>query len=150
MRSRAYLFFTLSLFVGLVAGCGGGDDEESLTKAQFIRQGEAICERQNKKKDDDLVKAFTKLEKEGKTGRKVEEQIISDVALPPVAQMTEELAALGLPAEQEDQARQFIAEMERGVSELEKEPSLALSAEEPFEKVKERAGRFGFSACREF
>jgi hypothetical protein len=151
MKPRVYLILVLASALALVTGCGGGDDEESLTKAQFIKQADAICEKQNKKKNEDLVKAYAKLEKEGKTaGKKGEAELIGDVALPPIAQMTEELADLGLPEEQEDQAEQFITEMEQAVAEVEEDPSLALSAEEPFEKPKERATKFGFSDCKEF
>ena len=30
---------------GAGAGCGGDDDEKALTKAEFIKQGDAICKK---------------------------------------------------------------------------------------------------------
>ena len=149
MKLRSYQVLFLVLVACFLGGCGG-EDEEALTKAEYVKQGEAICERHNKKKDAALLKAFEDLSKSGKTaGPKAEEEVIADVALPPVAQMTEELADLGLPEEQEAEAEKFISEMEAAVSEVEEDPSRALTAE-PFGQAKASAKRLGFTACRNF
>lgn len=150
MSFRAYPILLLVFALALLAGCGGDDEESSLTKAQFVQQGDAICKKQNKKKDADLTKAFREFEKKGKSsGGNAEEELIADVALPPIAEMTEELADLGLPQEQEELAGKFISEMEKAVAEVEEDPSRALEGE-PFEGAKENATKLGFSACSQF
>lgn len=142
----------LSLAALLAGGCGADSESqttESLTKAQYVKQADAICQRQNAKKDAALNKAYEELQKE-KTGagRAAEEKII-EIALPPIAAMTEEVADLGTPTEQAEDAEKFVAEMEAAISEVEDDPALALD-EEPFEGAKARATRLGFKQCNSF
>jgi hypothetical protein len=143
LRTYQILFLVLA---ALLAGCGG-EDEEALTKAQFVKQGDAICARQSKQKDAELIKGYESLEKNA--GRQAEAQLIADIALPPIAEMTEELADLGLPEGQQDEAEQFISEMETAISEVEEDPTRALTTE-PFDKAKASAKRLGFTACQSF
>jgi hypothetical protein len=142
----------LALAALVVTGCGGDSESqttESLTKAQYVKQADAICKRQNEKKDAALNKAYEELQKE-KTGagRAGEEKII-EIALPPIAEMTEEVAELGVPTEQSEEAEKFVGEMEAAISEVQDDPSLALD-EEPFEGAKARAARLGFKQCNNF
>ena len=142
-------FGALLLIACLAIGCGD-DEEKSVTKAEYISQADAICKQQNEKKDAELSEAFEELQKrKTAAGRADEEKIIGDVALPPIAEMTEEVADLPLPAEQGDEAKKFVEEMETAVSEVEEDPAQALNGE-PFGKAKARATRFGFKDCNNF
>lgn len=151
-QNLSKILSALAILVAVsVSGCGGGGDDETtsaLTKAEYIKQADAICKAQNKKKDAELRKAYQELEKNPQSGKAAEEGII-EVALPPIAQMTEEVADLGIPSEQGGEAKKFIEEMEAAVSEVEGDPKKALEGE-PFGGAKKRATRFGFKQCNNF
>jgi len=130
--------------VALLGGCGGGDDEASLTKAEFIKQGDAICAEAEEKKNAALEKAFQK--KENQSSQKaVQERLVTEVALPPVATMAEELADLGAP---DDQASAIVEGYEEAVEEIEADPAAAVASEEgPFKEPNELAADYGFKEC---
>ncbi len=142
----------LALALLIVTGCGGDSESqttESLTKTQYVKQADAICQRQNEKKDAELNKAYEELQKKKTSGGRAAEEKIIEVALPPIADMTEEVAELGVPTEQSEEAKKFVAEMEAAISKVQDDPSLALDGE-PFEGAKARAARLGFKQCNNF
>ncbi len=132
--------FAMAAFV---AGCGGGDDE-SLTKAEFIKQGDAICQEAENKKNAGLEKAFKDKANQG-AGKEVQERLVTDVALPPIATMTEELADLGAP---DDQATAIVEGFEKAVEEIEADPQAALTSERgAFAEPDKLAAEYGFKVC---
>jgi hypothetical protein len=130
--------------VALLSGCGGSDDEPSLTKAEFIKQGDAICAEAEEKKNAALAKAFQK--KENQSSQKaVQERLVTDVALPPIAAMAEELSDLGAP---DDKATAIVEGYEAAVEEIEEDPAAAVSSEKgPFAQPDKLAAEYGFKEC---
>lgn len=53
----------LALLALFAAGCGG-DDEEALSKPEYVKQGNAICAKFNKDIEADTEKAFAGIESE--------------------------------------------------------------------------------------
>lgn len=149
-RSRGLRGLIVGGLLGMLvlAGCGGGDDETTaLTKAQFISQGDEICQKANLRKSEELGVALKEL---GKPGKKftaaTQEELLLDVALPPLAQMTEELAALDAP--DEPQAAAVIEAYESTVAELEADP-MSGTVGNPFEPADEKAAAYGFKKCNQ-
>ena len=142
----------IAILVGIVGvasvfgGCGGDDDSSTaLTKQAFIKQGDAICVKANAQKDKDLKAAFAKQSKAGSPVDKAfEENLVTTVALPPIAQMSEELAALGAPSEE---AEAVVTAFEDGVENVEDNPASVLDGSNPFEEADTLAGKYGFKAC---
>lgn len=140
--------------VALMGGCGGGSDSgsstASLSKAQYIKQGDAICAKAEKKKNTDLEAAF----EEGSKGNKplskaAEQELVTTVALPPIATMTEELAALGEPDTEGEEAAAVVAAFEDGVQTIEDDPAAVLKGSDPFAEADKLAAQLGFKACDE-
>jgi len=132
----------------VAAGCGGGDDTASATeKAAFIKQGDAICAKAESRKNADLEDAFKKQAKSGKSMDKAfETRLVTEVALPPVVVMTEELAALDLP---DEDAEAIISAYESSISGIEESPNSVLDGSNPFEEADRLASKYGFRACAE-
>jgi hypothetical protein len=129
-------------------GCGGGDDDSSLSKADFVKQADEICDRAETKKNKDLEAAFQKLGKEGKSGKKAEEELVTGTALPPISEMTEELKDLGAPSGEEDQADAMIEAFEEEVEKVEGDPTSVISGEGgEFDKANQLAKKMGLKAC---
>jgi hypothetical protein len=140
------LFAALLLGVVFGTGCGSSDDA-TLTKAEFVQQGDAICQKAQTEKQESLTAEFAKKTKSGTTFSKAEEQeLITDLALPPIQRMTEELSDLDAPEGKEPEA--FIAALEKAVQEVEDDPAAALTkSEEIFAESDKRAKALGFKVC---
>lgn len=142
---RGFLAASVMAIMALVfvAGCGGGDDN-SLTKAEFIQQGDAVCRKAEETKNKALEKAFAEENKGSE--KEIQEKLVTDVALPPVAAMADELSELGPP---DEQAEAVVSAYEEIVAEIEAKPETAFSTEEPFGKANKLAKQYGFKACSE-
>lgn len=138
----------------LVAGCGSDDDgdttaTESLTKVEFIKQGDAICE---KAEDESEAEAEEFAEENGFTLEKAsEEQLeeaVAEVFVPSLNQQAEDIEALGAPEGDEEQVEEIIVSIEEAADEIEDDPSLVFEGEvlkEPSRLAKD----YGFKVCGE-
>jgi uncharacterized membrane protein YdbT with pleckstrin-like domain len=143
----------VALLVGVVvvlvagAGCGGGDDD-SLSTAEFVKQADAICTNREAEKNKNLEAAFQKANQEGAKGKEVEEKLVTETALPPIREMTEELSDLGAPSGEEDQVESMIAAFEAEIEKIEGDPASALTGSGgSFEKADQLAQGLGLKAC---
>ena len=145
----------LALVAAIVAGCGGSDDSGSetteatvtLTKAEFIKQGDAICEEANEQNETEAEEfaednGFT-LEKA--TDEQLEEAI-TEVLVPSLNQQVGDIAALGAPQGDEEQVEKIVVSLEGGAGEIEDEPSLAFEGD-PLKESSRLAKDYGFEVC---
>lgn len=145
----------LTLVAALV-GCGGSDstaasnsgssEHGGITKAELIKQGDAIC----RKTDEVQKKALAAYEKKhGKTTAFGEiEKALVKVALPPIGTEIEELAALGAPLGDELQVEVIITGFEKALKGAEKHPNTLLGTDEgEFATPDKLAGIYGFNDC---
>jgi hypothetical protein len=143
----------LVALVAVVAGCGGGDETTdetvTLTKAEFIEQGDAICKKGNDQSETEAEEFaedndFT-LEKASKGQL---EEAVSEVLVPNLERQTEELNALGAPAGDEDKVAEILGSLEDATGEIEDDPSLVFQGE-VLEKPAQLAEDYGFKVCGE-
>jgi hypothetical protein len=165
MESFKYLaLLAIFLIAVLGIGCGssgdssdGGGDNGSLTKAEFIKQGDKLCVKADKKKAAQ-IEAFTEAEGSGPENVLTagdEEKFMLVAVLPPIQVETEELEALGVPDEPEAQA--IIKGLEKAIAQSEDEaregappPAKPEEAVDPFAKVSQQAKAYGFKSCLRF
>jgi hypothetical protein len=144
----------LVALAALVAGCGGGDETTdsatvTLTKTEFIKQGDAICKEANEENETEAEEFaeendFT-LEKASKDQL---EEAVAEVLVPSLNQQVEELDALGAPKGDEDQVEEIIVSLEDATGEIEDDPSLVFE-EKTLEKPNQLAEAYGFKVCGE-
>lgn len=144
--SVACLLAALSL---LFAGCGGGDDEttSSLTRAQFIKQGNAICKKSEEEKGKAIRALISKLDPSKPISQKRKEQLVVTVILPPYEQTTEDLKGLGTPEGDEEEVEDIIKEMEKAAKEAKADPGVAVTSVRQFEKANKMATSYGLTSC---
>ena len=153
MREAVVNKVVVGIILGLVAiaaiasGCGGGDDD-SLTKAEFTRKAEAICTKGQEKKGTALAAGF---EEKGKkaSSKAVQEELVTDYALPPLDQMTAELAALDPPSEDEEQVEEMIGSYEEALAKMKKDPAIGIAESNPFAEADRMAQQYGLEVCNE-
>jgi len=141
----------------LVAGCGSSDDSTTdetvtLTKTEFIKQGDAICKEGN----EEIQEGFEEYAEENDLPQNKEPskeqgvEITETVILPNVQQQAEEIRDLGAPEGDEDQVDELVTALEDAVAEGEDDPeSLFKGSTDPFGKVNKLASDYGFKVCGE-
>lgn len=132
----SFAALTAVLLAALAIGCGGSSEAAPLKKAQFIKQGDAIC-------------ATAQAERKGQRQEATDQSSDSDVMrvlLEPVENMTEELGDLGVPVGQEKQVEGIISAYEEGAAKLEADPGGPNSVA-AFDKANKLAADYGLTGC---
>ncbi len=155
MSKRLIVLLAGVLAIAVVAaGCGSSSDDSSesttaLTKAEFIEQGDAICEKGSKQISDE-AEEFAK-DNDVDTSNPTDEQqeeVIATVVAPSLQTQADELSELGAPDGEEGKTAAIIDALEAGVEELEDDPGVLLEdGAEPLDKANELATKYGFKAC---
>lgn len=157
MRKLLTAAVAAAALVMLVAGCGGGDDTTdetsgetvTLTKAEFIEQGDAICKKGNDQSEEEAEEFaeendFT-LEK---ASDEQLEEAVAEVLVPNLNQQAEEIDALGAPEGDEEQVEELVASLETAADEIGDDPSLVFDGK-VLEEPEELAQDYGFKVCGE-
>jgi hypothetical protein len=142
----------LVALAALIAGCGGGDETTdsatvALTKAEFIKQGDAICKEAS---EDNEAEAEEYAEENGfaleKASKEQLEEAVAEVLVPSLNQEAEELDALGAPEGDEEKVEEIVVALEDATGEIEDDQSLIFE-EETLEEPQQLAEDYGFKVC---
>jgi hypothetical protein len=147
------LLAALAALALIVAGCGSGggstsSESSSLTKAELIKQGDAIC----KKGEEALEEEANEFAKENgidtnKPTKAQQEEVIEQVVAPSLHKQAEELRELGTPSGEESAVEEIFDSLEKGTEELEAEPEALLKGTNPVEEASKLAREYGFKEC---
>jgi len=137
----------VALAVGAVAaGCGSSDDDPPLTKAAFVKQGDAICEKVPNRYQARL-KTLPKPQKSTSPQAVKEEQNLK-AAIPPLRTATAEFEELSPPSGDEQKAEAIVAALEKGADGVEAKPGSELSGpKSPLAPFATLTGEYGFKVC---
>lgn len=142
----------LVALAALLAGCGGGEETTdsatvTLTKAEFIKQGDAICKEAN---EENEAEAEEYAEENGFTLEKASdeqlEEAVGDVLVPSLERQADELDALGAPEGDEEQVEEIVVALEDATGEIADDPSLVFEGK-TLEEPNELAKAYGFEVC---
>jgi hypothetical protein len=110
----------------VLAGCGSSGDSEgtsSLSKAEFVKKGNAICA----KGSEEINKAYEKFSREHVAGGRTPSEALLDeaaaeIVLPVREREVRQLRALGAPSGQGERVDTMLTAWERGIEEGEEDP----------------------------
>lgn len=136
--------------VAMASACGGSS-ESTISKAQFIKRADAICEKTNKVQLAAMEKAAKLTEKTlgvkiEQLSEKQQEEAVVGAVLPAVPREVEELEALPLPEGSEEEAEQIIQGIAGAAREV-KPGDRIDELEETFAAINKRLAKFGFKRC---
>ncbi|HKF81554.1 MAG TPA: hypothetical protein VKB23_01180 [Solirubrobacterales bacterium] len=143
------LLFTIVLSI---VGCGGGDDDtstDSLTKAQFVEQGNVICVKGEKGIEAKLQQFVKEDLPENRLPSKDQlTEVAEDILIPSVDEEVEEIRALGVPAEGAKEAKAVLAAYDQAIEEGEKDPvTMGSKSVVVFRDANQKAAAFGLTKC---
>lgn len=132
-----------------LAACGGSSDESTtaLTKAEFLKQGNAICSKGNEEIGKAAEKEFPR--SGGRPSQKEMEQFTSQTIVPDLESQIQQISELPAPEGDEEKVEAIVEEAEASLDKLKEDPSLVTSegSENPFAKANELAGEYGLKVC---
>lgn len=147
MKKGTFLAVSGLLIIVLlaVAGCGGGDDDE-LTKAEFVKQGNAAC-KESKTEQQQLFQTVSKSIKPSEVTKADQEKLVTEVLIPPYEKNIETLDDLGAPAGDEEEVEAIIKAMESSIDKVEANPLVALRTTLQFAGANSLAAKYGLTDC---
>lgn len=145
-RNFAIVISVLAL-VGTAWGCGGDDDGESLTKAEFIEQADAACQEANTVGQKKLVAFLQKNSQDNKLSKANKEEAIETIIVPLIDAQLEGLTEHEPPEGDEKQVEAVITSLEDLQDEAEADPAGTAKTYAPFSEPKKLAREYGFKTC---
>jgi hypothetical protein len=148
MKRNAMLALALALATGsIAAGCGGDDDDDggdSLTKEEFVAQGNEICTEGNADIEAGAEEAFS----QGQPNPETVEAFVNDTLVPSVQGQIDDIRDLGAPEGDEDQVTEILDKAELALQDIKEDPSLAAGeGADPFAEVNQELSDYGLTAC---
>lgn len=138
--------FGVLLAALVVAGCGGSDEDSSLTKAEFVKQANAICQ-EGRSEREELFKTFSKEVKSENVTKEEQESLVTVVFKPPYENTIDGLNGLTPPEGDEKQVEEIIAAMEEGLEKAEANPLVTLRTNIQFAEANNLAAKYGLKEC---
>jgi hypothetical protein len=127
----------------VAVGCGGSGEAETLTRFDFVKQANAICSSAQSEREEALEQAT---EGNAKPEKKA---LVTEVILPTIQQMAEELEDLGRPKDDEKEVQAIVSAFEGGVQKVEANAGADLAADvAAFSHADELAQEYGLTECR--
>jgi hypothetical protein len=146
LGNKAALSMALVAFVmagSIVSGCGGSDQAASLTKSQFVREANSIC----RNAEHQRLTALSNSNTEDAGNEPDQAELMTDIALPPVQEMTEELAELGIPTGDETEVQAIISAFEQGIATVNEDPTNVSAGMRAFSDATKLAEAYGLTDC---
>jgi len=158
-RSRTWgLALVAILTVGLVAaGCGSSNSSSStstaaaLTKAEFLKKGNAICNKGNQQINKVAHQTFTKKKyPNGPPPKSVQTKFVTGTVIPSVQSQIDGIKALGAPTGDEAQVAAIVDSAQSALDKAKADPTTLLQnnpKNDPFAKANQLTKAYGLTAC---
>jgi hypothetical protein len=145
----------VALAVVAVAGCGSSSDSTestaSLSKAEFLKKGNAICEKGNESINSEFEE-FSKennLSETAEPPKEAQEEAVEQVLIPAISRQIEEVKALGTPEGDEGELAELLSAEEGVVEEAEENPLLLFETTTKQKEANKLATEYGLTVCGE-
>lgn len=143
------------------AGCGSSDDstdtdtasaDVTITKAQLIAQGDAICKQGNEEIEDGFERYAEEndIPKNQEPSNKQGVEIVETVLVPNLTTQAELIRGLGAPEGDEEEVEELVDSLDEAIESAEEDPEALFNEDtDPFGDVNQQAQDYGFSECGE-
>jgi hypothetical protein len=133
-------------FALLVTGCGGSDEPEALTKAEFVKQGNAIC-KQSESERSKVIERFSQEVKPDKDSMvKAQEELVLAL-VPTYEKATTKIDELGAPEGDEQKVEEIVKAREEAIEQVKANPGSAAISSLPFNDANKLLQSYGLTTC---
>lgn len=149
MIQRSTTVLASVAILALLLGCGSSESDETLTKAEFIKRGDAVCTQANKQSAE-RYSSLAKQNVSNGSKRSVEEEGIEvgeEVLVPNAEWQAEGLAELSPPEGDETEVDAIVSSIEEGVKQANADPSSFYGKDYPFDEANRLMRDYGFQVC---
>ncbi len=133
-----------------VAGCGSDDSSsgdsssDSITKADFVAQANAICAESNAKIEAAENEAFSG----GQQPTEADiESFVTGTLIPEVEQQVSDIEALDVPEDEVEQVNAILDAAQEGLDEAKADPASLAGNADPFAQANRLASDYGLTEC---
>ncbi|MCB0870859.1 MAG: hypothetical protein KDB52_08515 [Solirubrobacterales bacterium] len=131
-----------------LAACGSDDDSsddssDSITKAEFVAQANAICAESNKTIAAAEKEAFSG----GQPSQADVDSFINDTLLPEVESQIKGIEELPVPEGEEEQVSAILEAANQGLEEGKSDPASLQGNGDPFAEANKLANAYGMTEC---
>jgi hypothetical protein len=127
-------------------GCGGGGESSPLTKAEFIKQADAICAKVNKENTSEVAAYKKQHSITLRSGEAAVDEIFENVVVPSIRRQVEQLEALSPPAEDEEKIAKMIGHLSQAAESLAEKGFEGLGGS-GFAPFQQEAVEYGLEDC---
>lgn len=128
-----------------VAGCGGGDETTALTKAEFVKQANAICKEAEQERLNLFKQVVATVDPDGT--KKERDEAIQKVIVEPYEGAAKEIESLGAPSGDEAKVSTIVKAMETSLRKVEKNPRLIGTTTIQFAASNKLVNEYGLTKC---
>lgn len=148
LKPQSVLIGILALCLIAVAGCGSGGESQAAapTRAEFIKQGSAICKRNQEEILSAVQKTEARISHGKRPPRAVQERILIKVVPPFLERRTKELAKLVAPAGEAKQVKAIVTGYEEGLEAIAANPPTVVTGK-PLKPGTDAAKAYGLTKC---
>ena len=129
-----------------IAACGSSSDSNStttaLSKAEFLKKGNAVCAKGNKQTNQIAAQTFPK----NKQPTSAQVKQFTAQAVPVIQKQIDGVKALGAPAGDSAKVDQITSDAQAALDKVKQNPQLFLQGD-PFKKANQEANAYGLTAC---
>jgi hypothetical protein len=126
------------------AGCGGSSDQP-LTKAEFVKQGSAICKKAEERRGKIIAKLAEAFNPHGDVP--AQQAKVITASLPTYEDMKTELEELGPPKQEAKKVEELLRAMEKAAERASADPHTAIVSNVQFRQANKLAEEVGLKAC---
>jgi hypothetical protein len=145
------------IVAAFLAGCGSDSSSNAsatdeaatpLSKAEFVKQADAICEQGLKNKDEAVSAALQEQAAQAQSAPTAQEtaELVEETVLPAYSKAVDQLSQLGVPKADEAKVEKMMGEFEAAVKAVEADPAKATKSN-PFESADKAAEAYGIKEC---
>lgn len=155
-RKRVSAVFIAVIAAAIVAGCGsGGSGDEvtasSITKPEYIKRADAICQSRNRELENRLAVYLKKTKLNYSSATEAQYvALVETLYIPALKKEITAIRALGAPKGDEDEVTELVAAREENLETAEEKPSeIADAAPIVFQESNKLAKEYGLTACEQ-
>jgi hypothetical protein len=143
-----------ALILGLlVAGCGGSGDDEGASRADFVRQANAVCFKANSKAGSSIVSTYdlAKVRESNSESEAIdfEVNLFVPILLKDAESQMEGIAALEVPSGEEEKVEALLGSYKAWVKKADTVPLKIVIANDIYNSAREMAGKMGLDKCEQ-